>query len=303
MDTFDEITQKHMLSVEQMGILEGEIDISKEELKEISQELGMTDEGWEYVTNEAKERLSLARSHMQHKSYRECLKTAQDALLLDPYILGARGLQAKSYLLLAINEEDDSYLDRAKTQAQVTLDKEPNDKNALEVMSTVSSKTRLANMDKKKNPNKKLAVILGIVVVALIGFVGVYFISNTAAEEESNSKIENIELQLESGFERLEKVMFIVEGRIAKSEQGQDDYLDLKHIQDQLEDNLSLKEKYDLEIELLNLLSKIIYSDYFEVNDLNSLRVELEGAETRIKTERKNYNDAITESGLKIEKL
>ena len=122
MDTYDDITQKHMLSVKEMGILEGEIDITKKELKEISQELGMTDDGWDYVMREAEEKLTLAKSHMQHKSYRECLKTAQEALLLNPYILGARGLQAKSYLLIALNEEDGEFLKKAKKQAEVTLD-------------------------------------------------------------------------------------------------------------------------------------------------------------------------------------
>lgn len=303
METYDEITQKHMLTVKEMGILEGEIDIAKEDLKEISQELGMTEEGWDYVMREAQKKITLAQSHLKHKSYRECLKAAQDALLLNPYILGARGIQAKACLLIAINEEDDDFLKKARTQAEVTLAKESTDRNAIEVMGTVSVKGQLVNLDKKKNPNKKLAIILGMIIVALIGVVGVYFIANNAETEQSNSELENIELRIESGFERLEKVMSIVEGRIANVSKGEVDLEQLNKIKDQLGEDLTLKERYDLEIELLNLLSKIIYSDYFEIDNINDLRVELEGAENRIKTERKNYNDAILESGLKIEKL
>lgn len=307
MDTYDEITQKHMLSVKEMGILEGEIDINKQELKEISQELGMTDEGWDYVMNEAQKKIVLAQSHLKHKSYRECLKSAQEALLLDPYILGARGLQAKAYLLIALNEEDDDFLKKAKQQALVTLEKESTDKNALEVMATVSSKGRLLNIDKKKNPNKKLAVILGIVVIALIGFVGVYFLANSAEEEKSNSQIENVEKQLESGFEKqlalIPKVTALIKG--SDAEQDKKDIVKLQEYEIKLAKALTLKEKYDLHIELNNLLSSIIYRKSMENESsaLDDLRVLLEGAENRIKTERKNYNDAILSSGLKIEKL
>ncbi len=305
MDTYDDITQKHMLSVKQMGILEGEIDISKEELKEISLELGMTDEGWDYVMREADEKLSLARSHMQHKSYRECLKTAQDALLLNPYINGARGLQAKSYLLLAINEEDDSYLRRAKQQAEVTLDKEPNDKNALEVMSSVSSKTRLANRDKKKNPNKKLAIILGIIVAGLIFFAGVYFIMNDAATEESTGQLENIEKQMESAFETQEALIPKVQAILTDNEKDQSNDLAIKELKVKIQDASELKEQYELHTELGDLLSGIVYrkSNENPSDLLNDLRVLLEEAQTKIKTERKHYNDAIQEGGLKTDKL
>lgn len=305
MDTYDDITKKHMLTVENMGILEGEIDISKQELKEISQELGMTDDGWNYVMQESTERIRLAQSHLKHKSYRQCLKSAQDALLLNPYILGARGLQAKAYLLLAINEEDDSYLGRAKKQAQITLEKEPRDKNALEVIATVSSKTRLSNKEKKKNPNKKLAIILGIIIVALIGFVGVFFIANNAASEESNSQIENIEMQLESGFERLEKVMSGIEGSLSESEKDKEDLKAILSFKSALDKDIELKDKYDIEMDLLNLLTSVVYRKNLESDAQlwKDLKVELEGAENRIKTERKNYNDAILNSGLNLEKL
>lgn len=303
METYDEITQKHMLSVKEMGILEGEIDISKQELKEISQELGMTEEGWNYVMKEAQEKIVLAQSHLKHKSYRACLRAAQDALLLNPYIHGARGLQAKAYLLIAINEDDDSFLLKAKKQAQVTLEKESKDKNALEVMGTVSVKGQIVNAENKKNPNKKLALIMGIVVIALIGFLGVYFVANNLETEQSSSKVENVEKQLESGFERLENASSIIEGKLSASDENQEDLAAIQEIRNQLEKELSLKEKYDLEVKLLNILTKIVYSQDLEDNDWNELKVKLEGAENRIKTERKNYNDAILDSGLKIEKL
>jgi hypothetical protein len=305
METYDDITRKHMLTVKQMGILEGEIDITKTELKEISQELGMTDEGWNYVMQEAEKRIVLAESHLKHKSYRECLQTAQDALLLNPYILGARGLQAKAYLLLAINEEDDNFLEKAKTQAKVTLKKESQDKNALEVMSSVSSKHRLSNMDKKKNPNKKLAIILGIVIIALIGFVGVFFIANNAAAEESNSQIENVEKQLESAFEKQTSLIPKVKALLTDSDEDTKDLVNLNSLEAQIVKAEDIKELYDLHSDLGALLSGVIYRKSLE-NDsktLNDLRVLLEGAENRIKTERKNYNDAILSSGLKLEKL
>lgn len=305
METYDEITQQHMLSVKEMGILEGEIDISKQELKEISQELGMTDEGWDYVMKEAEQKIVLAKSHLKHKSYRECLKAAQDALLLNPYILGARGLQAKAYLLIAINEEDDSFLKKARKQAQVTLEKESTDKNALEVMGTVSVKGQIINAENKKNPNKKLALILGIVVIALVGFVGVYFIANSAETEKSNSQIENVEKQLESAFENQESLIPKVEGVLENSDKDISDDNIIKELKSKINDADNLKDQYDLHIELGDHLAGIVYrkSNEKESKLLNDLRVLLEEAQTKITTERKHYNDAILESGLKIEKL
>lgn len=306
METYDEITQKHMLTVKQMGILEGEIDITKSELKEISQDLGMSDEGWDYVMKEADKKIVLAESHLKHKSYRECISTADDALLLNPYILGARGLKAKAYLLLAINEEDDSYLERAERQAKLTLDKESNDNNAIEVMATVSSKNRLINKDKKANPNKKVFLILGIVIVALIGFLSVYYIADNTESNSSNSQIENVEKQLNSAFEKQNAIIPKVEAILGDSEKDLTDAQKLEELKELLEkENLSIKEKYNLEIELGELLSSVVYrkSNENETQLLNDIRVLLEGAENRIKTERKNYNDAILSTGVKIEKL
>lgn len=294
-----------MLSVKEMGILEGEIDITKEELKEISQELGMTDEGWDYVMREAQKKITLAQSHLKHKSYRECLKSAQEALLLNPYILGARGLQAKAYLLIAINEEDDNFLKKARKQAEVTLEKESTDRNAIEVMGTASVKGQLVNLEKKKNPNKKLAIILGMIVVGLIGLVGVYFIADGIKNEEGNSKIENVEKQLISAFEKQDALVSKVKALLGDNSKDQTDLKKLENILSNLKGDLSIKDRYDLEVELGETLSEIVYRKSAE-NDsktLDDLRVLLEGAENRIKTERKNYNDAILNSGLKIEKL
>lgn len=305
MDSYDEITQRHMATVKEMGILEGEIDISMNDLKEISTDLGMTEDGWNYVMNEANQKLALAESHFKHKSYRECILASEDALLLNPYIKGARGIKSKAYLLLAINEEDDSYLERAKKQAQLTLNKESQDRNAIEVMATVSSKQSISIKDKKNNPNKKLILILGVVMVFLLGIVGIYFISNGSESVKSNSKIENIEIQMTSAFEKQEALIPKVEAFLTNDPKDVEDQGKLNDIKTALENEMSLKEKYELEISLNEILSSIIYrkSSQEESTVLSDLRVLLEGAENRIKTERKNYNDAITNLNGDFEKL
>lgn len=303
MDTYDDITKKHMLTVKEMGILEDEIDISKDELKSISQELGMTEEGWNYVMQEADKKIELAQSHLKYKSYRECILTSEEALLLNPYIKGARGLKAKAFLLLAINEEDDSYLSQAEEQAKITLKKESRDKNALEVLATVSSKRSISLKEHKSNPNRKLILLSGVLLMIVLVGIGSYLFFNQGA---TNSEIENVEHQLSSAFEKQEALIPKVEALLGSGSTDTEDQIQLAAIKEKLTNtDLSLHDRYALEVELGELLSSIVYrkSNEQESTLLNDLRVLLEGAENRIKTERKNYNDAIVKFNSSTEKL
>ena len=310
METFNDVIQRHMATVKGMGILEDDININIEDLQQISYNLGMTSEDWELVLKEAEKRLELAKDHFERKSFRNSILACEEAQLLNPFMNGVRGLKAKCFLLLAINEEDDSYLPKAEKQAQLTLSKEPKDKNALEVIATISSKTRVSKNNKALQSKSKLILsILGLITI-LGTFVGVFYFYEAGQSDDAKQKIELHEKQLESAFEKQLALIPKVKGFIDDSEEDSD-YLDqLEAITNQLNKDLQLSEKYQLHVALGSLLSEIIYKKSIAQPDsqvLKDLRVLLEGIENRVKSERKYYNEAIiiynAESMDKLDKL
>ncbi len=310
MDTYDDIVQKHMATVKGMGILEDEIDINYNDLKEISTELGMTDDGWNYVMKKADEKLVLAESHFRMKSYRDCILACEESQLLNPFIKGARGQKAKAFLLLAIHEEDDSYLEKAEKQAKITLGKESNDKNALEVLATLSSKKRLLKKKDVPKTNKSLAILAGAFVIVAAGVIFYMYGGVSGEVTESKDKMELVEKQLESAFSKQEALIPKVEALLKDTKEDNLHRSHLEEIKDNLNgSDLTIKEKFDLHKDLGEVLSKVVYqkSSENETQLLEDLRVLLEGAENRINTERKKYNESISDYNSKspehIEKL
>ncbi|MFT7155802.1 MAG: hypothetical protein ACI8Q1_000805 [Parvicella sp.] len=297
METFNEITTKHMATVKGMGILEEDININQNDLKEIAQDLGMTDQGWEMVLQHAKDTLKLAESHFRHKSYRECIQKADDTLLLDPFIKGARGIKAKAYLLLFIHEEDEEYGVMARKQAEVTLAKESNDRNALEVLSTLSSKQRVKKSNRKERNWAKLAIPAIGMVITIVVF-STMFNGASSQVDNASEKIENLEKELISAFEKQEGLIpkvqsLLKEGNVANEEKKKT----ISRIKKSLDNNPSLTTEYALQLELTNVLSAIIYAENSgaDTKMLEDLRTTLDGAENRIRTKRKQYNKAISD--------
>lgn len=300
-----------MATVKGMGILEDDININIEDLQQISFNLGMTSKDWDLVLKEAEKRLELAKDHFDRKSFRNCILTCEEAQLLNPFINGVRGLKAKCFLLLAINENDDSYLPKAEKQAQLTLSKEPKDKNALEVIATISSKKRVKKASSENKPTKMIIIALIAFVILGMGIGMFVFRSDSSEDSLAYQKVEMIEKQLESAFEKHEALIPKVMSLIPNNLEGEQQKNKIKDIQSKLSDsNLSIKEKYEFHEELGKVLSAIIYGKSSE-NDtemLKDLRTLLEGIENRIKTERKNYNNAVMEfnsqnTNSKFEKL
>jgi hypothetical protein len=297
METFNEITTKHMATVKGMGILEEDININQADLKEIAQELGMTDEGWTMVLQHAKATLKLAESHFRHKSYRECIQKADDTLLLDPFIKGARGIKAKAYLLLFIHEEDKEFGVMAKKQAEITLAKESNDRNALEVLSTLSSKQRVKKSNKKERNWQKMAIpAIGLVITIVV--FSTMFKGTASQVDNASGKIENIEKELTSAFEMQEGLIPKVKGLLKEGNAADNDKKkELSRIKKSLDNDLSLATEYEIQLELTDILSEIIYGENTGADSkmLEDLRTTLDGAENRIRTKRKQYNKAISD--------
>jgi hypothetical protein len=297
METFNEITTKHMATVKGMGILEEDININQNDLKEIAQDLGMTDQGWEMVLQHAKDTLKLAESHFRHKSYRECIQKADDTLLLDPFIKGARGIKAKAYLLLFIHEEDEEYGVMARKQAEVTLAKESNDRNALEVLSTLSSKQRVKKSNRKERNWAKLAIPAIGMVITIVVF-STMFNGASSQVDNASEKIENLEKELISAFEMQEGLIPKVQGLLKEGNVSDEEKKKtISRIKKSLDNDPGLTTEYALQLELTNVLSAIIYAENSgaDTKMLEDLRTTLDGAENRIRTKRKQYNKAISD--------
>jgi hypothetical protein len=297
METFNEITTKHMATVKGMGILEEDININQNDLKEIAQDLGMTDQGWEMVLQHAKDTLKLAESHFRHKSYRECIQKADDTLLLDPFIKGARGIKAKAYLLLFIHEEDEEYGVMARKQAEVTLAKESNDRNALEVLSTLSSKQRVKKSNRKERNWAKLAIPAIGMVITIVVF-STMFNGASSQVDALAEEIENIELQIRSSFQMQEDLISTASDLLKfRNVADEDKKKKLQELEKTLEKDLSLQKEILVQLELGKILYEIIYRENpgSKQEELENYRIKLDGAENRIRTKRKKYNNAVSE--------
>jgi len=302
MENFNDITQKHMAIVKTMGILDDEININQKDLKEISQDLGMTESEWNIVLREAEKRKILAESHFKHKSYRDAIRCADETLLLNPFIKGARGIKAKAYLLLFIHEEDHEFRVMAEKQAKLTLAKESTDRKALEVLSTLNSENRNDKSEgkgRKKNSKAMLASMIGLLIMGGIMFF--LFSSNGGDSGNLNAneeKIENIQIDIQSAFEKQEAIISKVKGLLSEGNVVDEKNKKLlEELKSDLDVDLSLADEYKLQSELTLVLGEIIYgkSAAGESDLLNDLRIALEGAENRIKTKRKQYNKAISD--------
>jgi len=314
MDSFNDVTKKHMLTVKEMGILEDEVELTQNELKEISTSLGMSESEWNKLLIEAERRIRLAESHFRHKSYRECIEAADEALLLNPFIKGARGWKAKALLLIHINEGSAEHLEQAEHQARLTLQKESTDKNAIEVFSTVSAKGRIKNKANNKKNWRTIAIAAG----ALIVMLSVFFlflsknIDSNISTRNSNgsSQVENAAIELQSAFEMQESLIPQIIALLSDNSKDLERKERLLEIQEEvLSDDITLKTEYDLQKELTGLLGEILVEKSLD-NDaqiLSDLSTKLSGAENRIKVRRKNYNkiiDQANNSGIEIhEKL
>ncbi len=303
MNTSTEIIEQHKHVVKEMGVLEQNLDLSPENLKEISFDLGVTPDDWNFILQEAELKFSLAQQHLSRKSFDLAIETGQEALLLNPYLYAARGIVSKGWLLRALNENDDSLLENAEKQAELTLEKAPQNNAALEVLATVSSKKRVTKKDAIQITNKK--IFLGLAAALLIGGVAVIIYTTSFANEvssETKSKVEMVEKQLESAFEKQEalipKVKIVLKGKHDEPQIVNK----LNEIEQQIAKDISVNERYQLNEELNKLLSTVIYdaSNTSDSKLLKDMRVLLEGAENRIKTERKNYNEAVQQYNAEI---
>lgn len=297
MDYLKDIVQSHQIVVKEMGVLDQNIEISFSNLKDICFDLGMTEIGWSHILQLAQEKLQLAQKHFSLKSFDACIYEAEQAQLLNPFLNGVRGLKSKALLLRALNEHEDSFLISAEHQAKLTLEKEPSDKNALEVLSTISSKKRVLKKEGQQLLSKKnvIAILIGFfIIIIILIVVNIFSVSSTS--NDAKQQVEAVAKQLESAFEKQEALISKVESLII----GQDNEIELAEKLSEFElilnkEDITIEERYEQNLNLNKLLSSILYAENLNKDSqlISDIRVLLEGAENRIKIERKNYNESV----------
>ena len=178
------------------------------------------------------------------------------------------------------------------------------------MLATLSSKKRLIKKKHVPQTNKSLAILAGVFVLVAAGIIFYMYGGVTGEVTESKEKIELVEKQLESAFSKQEALIPKVEALFLDNKEDQSKKIYLDEIKSKLnESGLTTKEKFDLHQELGEALSSVVYKKSAENESqlLDDLRVLLEGAENRINTERKNYNESISDYNQKstqhLEKL
>jgi hypothetical protein len=306
MNEFAEIEEKFKMMVRELGALQDGLAITIEQLKEIASDLGVTQRAWEYFQQKALDHIPLIQQQFDHKNYRETITAAEQVLLLNPFLTGVRGWIAKALLMLGLTEDETIFFPQARQAANKTLQIEPSDKLAMEVLQTLNSKNSI-QLKSDSHTKRNLLLVGGVMgVFALV--LGLVLFSNSPSGEITlaEQNMAAAEMQLYSAFEKQEALEPKISGLLTPTTNEQDniDAKKLTELMQLLSQSEGLKERYELNLKLTALLSSVIYRKSVEQPSpvLDDLRVLLEGAENRIKVERKNYNDAITAYNLVAEK-
>lgn len=306
MDAFDEKIKVHLEKVAeaQMNANDGALTLS--DLKELNMSLGVTEEEWGKLMVKANECIKLAKNHLQYSNYKDAIVAADQALALNPFIKEGSGLKAKASVMLWLNVGGEPHRINAENFAQEALKDEPGNKLALQVLQTLRAKGRIEQKESKSNKTMFL-VIGGIVLVVLIGvFValgsgsGGGSIKNQLIDAEEN--VNSAYAQLQNVYQRktdlvpqlLELFVDNPSGLSAKIEQVQKD----------LEKDLAPEDREAKQSELSDLLNELTSEVNFsgDSKSMETLMIQLEGAENRISVERKNYNSSVKQYNLLVKK-
>jgi len=281
--------------------------LTLDELKELAISMGLTDEEWEQQLTKAKDNLKTAEMHLTARNYVDAITFADKATAVNPYLKNGNSILAQCYLMQWLDDGDADKRDKAEFYARKELKIDPNDKRAVNVLSTIQNKKRISGGDKKL----KKYVLIGIGVLFLLGFISYMAMSGSSSSTygNSNGSIEDqlIETEeyanqkwgdIQSALDRRDQL--IPDLLIALGDTNDELNQQIKKLQNKIKSAEGQK-KIDLENQLDD---KIAEAKLYLKNGptKSDIIIEIEGAENRINFARKEYNKAVQEYNVLVKK-
>ncbi|MFT5821077.1 MAG: LemA protein [Crocinitomix sp.] len=277
--------------------------LTLDELRELAISMGMSDEEWDALQNKAHVHLKLAEDHLKARNFEQAIEDAEKATSINPYLPNGNSILAKAYHMLWLEDDFASARDKAEYYARKELLTDPDDTIAINVLSAINKKKKVGGKDDK---SKKTYLIIGAVILAVV-LIAYAVISSNNSTESNNA----VEMNLISAEEDMISQLDLVENAIDRRNNMLPDmfgtvdgsHSDLNTLNSQI-DNLTAKldgatgsKRNQIEDELNQKIAdaKNLVQAYGDKDNVETLLVQIEGAENRINFEKKAYNDAVKE--------
>jgi len=301
MSTFEDKLNNHIDKVLDFQRNQEEKMLSLEELKEIDKTLGVTEEEWNQMMEKAEKEAKLAKDHFYYKNYNDAYKTAESAVLINPYLTEAMIIMADAALKIYEAEDDESYLDLSEKHANDVLKMAPAEKRAVEILAALNSYRK----KEKTQRNRLIKIIMGTLIVLIFILAIVFWPrEDEPVKLEDSIKFELIDAQedVNSKWAQVENVISRRDNLIpqlfelVKSED--DKTVGLKNEINSLTEQIKKaneSEKIKLQADLQDKYAELtgLISKQNTDENVATLMIQIEGSYNRISTEGKRYNDAV----------
>jgi LemA protein len=291
MDYNEQKFKEHIKTIVTATDVDDDRALTLSELKELAISMGMSDNEWDALQEQAHQHLLTAEKHLIARNFVDAVKSADQATAINPYIKNGNSVLAQSYLMQWIDDNDSNKRDKAEFYARKEIKVDPSDKRAVNVLSTIQNKKRLEGSNNKV----KKYVLIGVGILFFIGIVG-YLLSASGSSESTKIKLieaeENVAAKwgdIQAAMDRRTKLI----PDLLSSLGGENDLnSEIKNLQEKI-NNSEGEERFDLEEKLDEKISEAKVKIKKEGNYKSNLIIEIEGAENRINFARKDYNAAV----------
>lgn len=271
------------------------------ELKELAISMGVSEEEWDEMQAKAHVHLKLAQGHLKARNFNDAIADAEKATEINPYLPKSNSVLSKSYQMLWLEDEDEKAREKAEYYARKELLTDPNDQIAINVLSAINKYKK--NMGSEAKSKKTFLIIGGGIL--LIGLL-FYFINSSSksaiqnnqlemdlivAQEDVNAKYDLVQIAIDQRNNMIPDLFNAVDGNTSDLSALNEkiDQLTAKH------KTASGSEKSKLEAQLDEAIAeaKKIVRQEGPAEYLETLLIQIEGAENRIAFEKKSYTDAV----------
>ncbi len=156
--------------------------LQEKELREIGQELGMSDEDWQNLQQNFQDHLHKGKSFAQYKNWEDAIAELEVAESLHPYNTEVLANLAEAYKRRWLAKEGKLDRARAEVLARRLLEVEPTNQTAIRLISSLREHTELKS---KKKENKASQQWLFWLLVGLLCLGGLFYHLSNARENRA----------------------------------------------------------------------------------------------------------------------
>ena len=281
----------HLKQVVKSTTFDSDRALTLTELKELAEEMGVSEREWNELMIKAEQSLNLALGHLKVENYTDAIEMAEEATSINPYIKDGNAILAQSYYKLALVDKNDELLTKAGHYARMELKNDPLDSIALNVLSAVESIQKEGQFS-KKTIRTVAYVIGGLLLIFILLYTCTSSLSKNDGTTQTGGTPDQQLTQLTSTVKKSEAAYIsAIERRndIALEFIGQiDDRSDRNDLKESIVDynfDKIRKSEQNFRLALSQVLSNMEMKE--------EMKIRLQGGENRINSEKRRYQGAV----------